>query len=382
MKTSPIYDRIDRALSERKASSRFRSIPQYVGSSSVIDLSTNSYLSLQTSEVISNDAALLIKSHHSGNLASRLVEEDSPLFCELEKEICDWKKTESALVFNSGYTANLGIISAICSRDTEVFCDRLNHASIYDGIMLSGCKLNRYIHNDMKDLEKKLKLAVSKEKLIVTDTVFSMDGDRAPLGDICELAQKFNAMVMVDEAHAAGIFGLHGNGMAFEQGVADCIDIKMGTLSKAVAGLGGFFAGSNLLRDYFVNHCRSLIYSTALPHSVLAFNLASIRYIRKNPQIGNQLIQLSQRFRSALQELGFNTLDSTTQVVPCVTKDENEAIELSAFLRQYGIIVPAIRPPTVPAHSSRLRFSVHLGFDEKQQDFVIGKLREWKKIHG
>jgi len=325
---------------------------------------------------------MLIENHHWGNLASRLVEEHSPLFCELEKEICNWKETETALLFNSGYAANLGIISAVCSKDTEVFCDRLNHASIYDGIILSGCKLNRYSHNDMSDLNKRLEQSVSKEKMIITDTVFSMDGDRAPLCDICELAKKHNAMVMVDEAHAAGIFGKQGNGMADEQGVAEFIDIKMGTLSKAVAGLGGFFAGSSLLKDYFVNHCRSLIYSTALPHSVLAFNLASIHYIRNNPKIGKKLLILSQRFRNSLKKIGCNTLNSTTQIIPFVTGNENEAIALSGFLRQYGIIAPAIRPPTVPRQSARLRFSVHLGFDEQQQDFVIDKLLQWKKQNG
>ncbi|HLV32607.1 MAG TPA: aminotransferase class I/II-fold pyridoxal phosphate-dependent enzyme, partial [Chitinispirillaceae bacterium] len=362
--------------------SQFRSIPRYTEHDKSIDLSSNSYLSLQSCDEIQRKTAMLIENHHWGNLASRLVEEHSPLFCELENEICNWKETETALLFNSGYAANLGIISAVCSKDTEVFCDRLNHASIYDGIILSGCKLNRYSHNDMSDLNKRLEQSVSKEKMIITDTVFSMDGDRAPLCDICELAKKHNAMVMVDEAHAAGIFGKQGNGIANEQGVGDFIDIKMGTLSKAVAGLGGFFAGSSILKDYFVNHCRSLIYSTALPHSVLAFNLASIRFIRNNPQIGKKLLHLSQRFRTSLKEIGCDTLNSTTQIIPFVTGDEDEAIALSGFLRQYGIIVPAIRPPTVPKQSARLRFSVHLGFDEQQQDFVIDKLLQWKKQNG
>lgn len=382
MKISPIYDRISRAILEREKKSLFRSIPEHIEQTNQIDLSTNSYLSLQFCSEIKNNTAALIENHYSGNLASRLVEEVSPLFGKLEKEICEWKETEAALIFNSGYAANLGIISSICSRDTEVFCDRLNHASIYDGIILSGCKLNRYRHNDMKDLKARLKQSVSKEKLIITDTIFSMDGDRAPISDICELAKQFNSMIMVDEAHAAGIFGPQGNGMAHEQGVADAIDIRMGTLSKAIAGLGGFFAGNKLLRDYFINHCRSLIYSTALPHCVLAFNLSSIRYIRKNPQIGKQLLKISQRFKESLQNIGYDTLNSTTQIIPCVTGNENEAIALSGFLRQYGIIVPAIRPPTVPSHSARLRFSVHLGFDEPQQDFVIDKLIKWKNQHG
>jgi 8-amino-7-oxononanoate synthase len=220
MNNTPLYDRIERSLTERKSQSMFRSVKTFSGQPS-IDLSTNSYLALHDNEQILADAHSLTDTTVCGNLASRLVAEHSLLYTTLEQEIADWEKTESALVFSSGYAANVGIIQAICTRDTEVYCDRLNHASIYDGIALSGCKLIRYHHNDMTDLQNKLSLSHAMEKLIITDTVFSMDGDRAPLADIVELARKNGTMVMVDEAHATGIFGQDGSGLVEATGTQD-----------------------------------------------------------------------------------------------------------------------------------------------------------------
>ncbi len=187
----------------------FRSISSQTAER-IIDLSTNSYLALHANQEVIDNACELSNGNFSGNLASRLVFERSPLYAVLESELASWEQTESALVFTSGYAANVGIIQAICTKNTEVFCDRLNHASIYDGIALSGCKLNRYQHLDMADLRTRLSKSKVKEKIIITDTIFSMDGDRAPLQDICDIASEFNSMVMVDEAHATGIFGAHG----------------------------------------------------------------------------------------------------------------------------------------------------------------------------
>ncbi|MBD3346761.1 MAG: aminotransferase class I/II-fold pyridoxal phosphate-dependent enzyme, partial [Chitinivibrionales bacterium] len=277
MRMNPLYKRIESSLKGRRENELFR-MTASPGQRALIDLSTNSYLNLHENSTVSKEASLLCSNRYSGNIASRLITTRSVLYEELEKEIADWKQTESALVFNSGYAANVGILQALCTRDTEVFCDRLNHASLIDGILLSRAKLNRYHHCNMDDLTRRLKESDSAEKLIVTDTVFSMDGDRAPLEQICELARKYSAIVMVDEAHATGVFGKTLSGLVEETGVHEGVDIRMGTLSKAVAGLGGFFAGTRVLRDYFVNHARSLIYSTALPHSILAHNLAAIRY--------------------------------------------------------------------------------------------------------
>ena len=380
MNDSPIYERIGAELEERKKGNLFRS-PGASGKGVRIDLSTNSYLALHDNAEVAAEARNLADGCFSGNLASRLVETRSPLYGTLESEIAQWKKTESSLLFNSGYTANLGIIQSLCGRDTEVFCDKLDHASIIDGIRLSGASLVRYAHCDMGDLRARLAESKKKEKLIVTDTVFSMDGDIAPLADICALAKQYGCMVMADEAHAAGVFGETLAGYAEECGVENEVDVVMGTLSKAAAGLGGFFSGSALLRDCFVNKARGLIYSTALPQSVLAQDLAAVRYIRGHPEIGKMLLEKALAFREGIKALGFNTLNSATQIVPCVVQSDREALGLSVFLMQRGIKAPAIRPPTVPAGTARIRLSIHLGCSSSDLAFVIDQLKEWKTSH-
>jgi 8-amino-7-oxononanoate synthase len=380
MNDSSLYDRIGAELDERKKKGLLRALAA-PGSRARIDLSTNSYLALHENTDVASEAEYLADHCFSGNLASRLIETVSPLYPMLETELAEWKGAEAALVFNSGYAANLGIIQSLCTRDTEVFCDRLNHASIVDGIRLSGASLSRYGHCDMKDLAKRLNASKKKEKLIVTDTVFSMDGDRAPLADICQLARLNRCIVMVDEAHATGVFGRTLAGYAEECGVAHGIDVVMGTLSKAAAGLGGFFTGSALLKNWFVNTSRSLIYSTGLPQSALAQDLAAIRHIRRHPELGRDLLEKARIFREGVMAAGFDTLNSTTHIVPCLVKSDNEAVELSAFLLAAGIKAPAIRPPTVPVGTARIRFSMHLGGTDENVSHVLDTLKEWKKSH-
>ncbi len=379
---SPIYNRIVEKLEERRKNGLFRTIkPVSEAMSDVIDCSSNSYLGLHLNETVASEALRLSGNRLSGNCSSRLIADRSNLYRELENEIASWEETECALVFTSGYTANLGVIQALCTPESEVFTDQLNHASIYDGIRISGCKMSRYNHNDMEHLENLLRHSDAAEKLIVTDTVFSMDGDIAPLADIADLAVRYNALVMVDEAHAAGIFGSKGSGIVEQTGTAEAIAIRMGTLSKAVAGLGGYVAVSHRLRDYLINFCRPLIYSTGLPHSVLAHNLAAIRYIRANPELGPSLLRSAAKFREALLKAGFSCGSGTTQIIPCYVRDEREAVELSSFLRQHNIIVPAIRPPTVPKGTARLRFSWSILHDDNTCDRIISLLKEWKKIY-
>jgi 8-amino-7-oxononanoate synthase len=377
MNQSPICDRIHATLLKKKQSNLFRKCSEYLPSGA-IDFSTNSYLSLHTNIEIAESARKLAQNRFHGNCASRIISSESSLFEELESEIASWEHTEAALVFNSGYAANTGIIQALCSRDTVVFCDRLNHASIMDGITLSRAKLVRYMHNDMSDLEKKLFASNAKEKIIITDTVFSMDGDCAKLSSICDLAQKFNCMVMVDEAHATGVFGKTGAGITEELGFENKIDIRMGTLSKSVAGLGGYFAGSAETRDYLVNCSRSLIYSTALPHAALAWNLAAIRHIRSHQGMGKELLFKAQQLRAAMHKKDFDVMKSDSQIVPCQTGDEASALSLSAFLKKNNIIVPAIRPPTVPANTARIRLSVHSAITDEHIELLVDAIKKWR----
>jgi 8-amino-7-oxononanoate synthase len=377
MNHSPIYDRITKSLSDKKLNNLFRKTAK-VSSAQIIDVSTNSYLSLHTNVDVADATRNLLDNRLYGNLASRIISSNSPLYDELESEIASWENTEAALIFNSGYTANLGIISSLCNRDTEIFSDKLNHASIVDGIKLAGSAINRYLHCDMTDLEKRLKASKQKDKIIITDTVFSMDGDRAPLAEICELAEKYRCMVMVDEAHATGIFGKTGSGLVEELGLEGRVDIRMGTLSKAVAGFGGYFAGGQLLRDYFVNTSRGLIYSTGLPHGVLSHDLAAVRSIRKHPEMGKKLLEKSLGFNEAVRKLGFSTLNSTTHIVPCIFGEEKAALSASELFLKNGIKVPAIRPPTVPAHTARLRFSLQVDLTQEVLDHIIQVLGKIK----
>lgn len=378
MNNSPIYGRIRRTLAQRRAENLFRTLPP-PNRDVDVDLSTNSYLALQNLQEVSDDCRRLAGECFGGNLASRLIETRSTLYPILEEELAAWNGTETALLFNSGYALNLGALQALCTGETEVFSDRYNHASIIDGIRLSGAKKSIYRHCDPTDLRDLLAASSAREKLIVTDSVFSVDGDRAPLSDICELARKYDALLMVDEAHGIGIFGENQSGLIEELGLEHYVDIRMGTLSKAIAGLGGFFAGSTVMKDFLVNHARSVIYSTGLPHPVLAYNLAAVRYIRRTPGLGKELLRRASIFRDKLQALGYDTLQTTTQIVPCLIGDEGKVIQLSKDLLGERVKVPELRPPTVPPGTARLRFSIHLGVSEEQMDFVLHALKKWKQ---
>lgn len=381
MKSTAIYDRIERDLSNARQKNLFRSIPGYDRTVHA-DLSSNSYLSLHTNPQVASEAFKLLQNRLAGNRASRLIATNSPLYGVLEQDLAAWKSAESSLVFNTGYAANTGVIKACANKDSVIFSDRLNHASIIDGILLSGATCIRYRHCDVSDLEGKLQSVHAKERIIITDSVFSMDGDRAPLVQLVELAQRYQCLLMVDEAHASGILGPTGGGLAEELNLENDIDIRISTLSKAVAGFGGFFAGSRLLYDFFVNVHRGLIYSTALPHSVLSHNCAAVQYIRNHPGLGTVVLEKAALFRIKLHELGFDTLQSSTQIIPCVLGSEGLTIDLAQELKNKGIRVAAIRPPTVPAGSARLRFSIHLDFTQDMSDEIIDILRSWKKLHG
>jgi 8-amino-7-oxononanoate synthase len=379
MAESPILGRIERELEEIRSSGLWRSIPPH--SPAPIDLSTNSYLALHSRPEVARAALDLAGDRLSGNLASRLVGTPSSLYERLEEEIALWKAAESALVFNSGYAANAGVFGALCGRGTEVFCDRLDHASILDGVRLSGAEFVRYGHNDLGDLRDRLSASRAGEKIIAAETVFSMDGDLAPLADLCDLADRHACLLAVDEAHAAGVFGRErASGLAEEAGCESRIDVRIGTLSKAAAGAGGFFAGPAKLRDYLVNRARSLIFSTGLPHAVLAWDLAAVSHIRRNPAAGRDLLVRSTGFREKLRGMGFDPGASETQIIPLIVGGNEKVMALSRFLLERGIKAPAIRSPAVPRGTERLRFSVHAGFDAAQEERVLEALREWKSI--
>ncbi|MFH1848026.1 MAG: 8-amino-7-oxononanoate synthase [Candidatus Omnitrophota bacterium] len=342
-----------------------------------INLCSNNYLGLANNPRMKKAAIEAVSRYGCGSGASRLVAGSMRLHEELEFSIARFKKQQAALLFNSGYTANLGIITALAQREDIVFCDRLNHASIIDGIILSRAEFKRYPHRDMQALKELLKAAGNyKKRIIVTDTVFSMDGDIAPLADIAELAKKYNAIVIADEAHATGVFGQRGSGIAEEMGLEDAIDAHMGTLSKALGGFGAYAAGRKELIEYLINKSRPFIYTTALPPSVAASSIAAIDIVRRDRGLHKQLWRNAGFFRRGLIDCGFDILESRSQIIPIMVGDAALALEFSRRLFERGIFIQAIRPPTVPKGASRLRATIMATHTEQQLKKALAILKE------
>jgi len=325
-----------------------------------LDFSSNDYLSISNHPEIVHASNKACERFGTGAGASRLLSGDFDIHHELEEKIAHFKGKKAALIFNSGYQANVGIISALFSRGDVIFSDRLNHASIIDGMVLSGARFFRFKHNDLKHLENLLKIHRKKYKnsLIITETIFSMDGDRPDLKAIVALKKKYNSNLMVDEAHATGIFGKNGSGLVEEENLTDSVDVIMGTFSKALGSFGAYVASSQEIKDYLVNTCRSFIYSTALPTSVIAANLKSLELIKNEPNRRKLLLENADYFRNELKSLGLNVKGSS-QIIPLIVGDSREAVMLSRKLEEKKYRVLPIRPPTVPQGKARLRFSLN-----------------------
>jgi 8-amino-7-oxononanoate synthase len=336
---------------------------------------SNDYLGLANDQRLKIAMAEEVCSSGVGSGASRLVCGNFDVFSQLEKKLALLKETESCLFFSSGYMANLGIISAICGRDDLVVSDRLNHASIIDGITLSRAQLKRYAHVNMQALENILSSAGDfKNKLIVTDSVFSMDGDIAPLPEIVALARKYHCLVMVDEAHAFGVLGKTGQGAVEHFGLKSQVDIQMGTLSKAVGAFGAYCCGSQELIDVLINKARSFIYTTGLPPGVVAASLKGVELIAQEPGRRIQLWENAQYLLAQLKERGFNALNSQTPIIPIVVGEKERAVEFSKRLLSAGFWVAAIRPPTVPEGTCRLRLTVTAAHQRQDLDDLLEQI--------
>jgi glycine C-acetyltransferase len=324
-----------------------------------INFCSNNYLGLANDPRLAQAAIDALKEEGFGSGASRLVCGNMTSHRRLEEAIARFKGAERCLYFTSGYMANAGIIPALFGRDDVIFSDKLNHASIIDGILLSRAECRRYPHNDMAALKDMLKEASAfRRRLIVTDSVFSMDGDCAPLKEIAALAKDYDAMVMVDEAHAFGVLGQNGRGLVEQLGLEGLIDIQMGTLSKAAGAFGAYCCGSNELIELIVNRARSFIYTTGLPPMVAAAGCRALEIIANEPQRRQQLLENAGQVRVGFNAFGFNTMGSQTPIIPILVKDPAVAVEFSKKLLEQGIFVQAIRPPTVPVNTARLRVAV------------------------
>jgi len=329
------------------------------GEREYIDFTSNDYLGLSGHPQLKEEAKKAIDTLGTSSSASRLMSGSLTLHHQLEEKIAHFKNKEAALVFNSGYQANIGIISALYQKGDCIFSDRLNHASIIDGIILSRARFFRFQHNDMdhlKDLLKRERKGCN-QALIITETIFSMDGDRPPLKELVYLKDKYDCHIMVDEAHATGIFGRNGNGVVEEEGLQGEIDIIMGTFSKALGGFGAYVATSKKIVDYLINTCRSFIYSTALPASVIASNIASIDVVKKEPHRREMLLESAEYLRQVLSNRGFRVRGSS-QIIPVIIGDIFKTVEFSRRLQERGYWVLPIRPPTVSVGEARLRLSL------------------------
>ena len=320
---------------------------------------SNNYLGLANNPLVIKAVKDAVGKYGWGAGASRLVSGNMRLHEVLEGEISRFKGKEASIVFPTGYMANIGTISSLVSKGDLIICDKLNHASIIDGCRLSGADFRVYPHCDMEKLENILKKSTKyPRKLIVTDTVFSMDGDIAPLPDIVRIAHKYKAMVMVDEAHGTGVFGKRGGGVVEHFNLSKKIDIVMGTLSKAVGSLGGYVSGDEDLINFLRNKARPFMYTTALPPAVCAASIAGIKLIQKNPLLRKSLWNNVRYLKKELDLLNFNLIPSESPIISILIGDAKKAVDVSKLLYKKGILIPAIRPPTVPTRSSRLRMTV------------------------
>ncbi len=351
---STLDQALERGLEDLRRRGLYRRL-RVVGSA-VLNLSSNDYLGLASHPTVTGAATKALERYGCGASASRLISGTLNLHAELETELAAFKRAEAALVFGSGYHANLGVIPAVVGPADTVFSDELNHASIIDGCRLSRASVRVYHHRDTGHLEELLSATPSAgQRLIVTDSVFSMDGDVAPLGDIVTLARRYRAWVMVDEAHATGVFGPSGAGVVEERGLEGQIEIQMGTLSKALGSFGAYVAGSRVLVEWLVNLARSFIFSTALPPSMLAAARAAIAIVKDEPERRQRLWNNAERLIEGLSRLGYRVGDTASPIVPVLIGDEDRTMALSAALLERGVFAQGIRPPTVPPGTARLR---------------------------
>lgn len=350
---------------------------------SLINFSSNNYLNLSQEKSVIESAETYLKKYGTGSQASRLITGTFPIHEELEYKLAEFKGTEAALIFGSGFLTNIGVISALASRDDTVFADKLCHASIMDGIVLSRAKLKRFKHNDTSHLKELLQgHSFGGKKIIVTESVFSMDGDIAPLKEICDLAKQYNALIIVDEAHSTGIFGSSGNGLVNELGLKDSVNITMGTFSKAFGSYGGYVACSSNMKTYLVNKARSFIYTTSLPPAVIGSVMGALTYLLENVEIGNELLKKSLKFKKMLESAGLNTGESSSQIIPVIIGENDKALSFANLLKKRGIKVNAIRPPTVPEGTARLRFSITRAISEEQLKMSYEKIVDTAKELG
>jgi 8-amino-7-oxononanoate synthase len=342
------------------------------------NFASNDYLGLAANPRLANAAKAALSDAGVGARASALVAGRTEWHERLEQALARFENQPAAILFPTGYAANVGTIAALVEEEDIVFCDRLNHASLVDGCRLSGAKLRVYRHWELETLERELQKATSfRRRLIVSDALFSMDGDLAPLCELCDLAERFDADVLVDEAHGTGVFGEHLRGVCEHFGVEQRVAVRVGTLSKAIGTLGGFVAGPQSLIDWLWNKARPQVFSTALPPAICAAAATAIEILQETPNLRQQLWRNCEFVRSRLAQSKLEVCpNSVGPIVPIILGDPEVAVMAQRKLEERGCLVAAIRPPTVPNGTSRLRISLSAAHDDAALQCLLDGLRE------
>jgi 8-amino-7-oxononanoate synthase len=387
-----MFDRIKRAfirkgLEDRQAQRLLRRMHKIkplsgadveVDGKRMLNFSSNDYLGLSNHPLLRERAADYARRYGSGSTASRLVCGNYECFEHVEKKIAELSGRQSALIFNSGFQANASLLPSLAGRDTLILSDRLNHNSLIQGCLLSRCQVERFRHNDMGHLEELLEKNRKKGRerriLIVTESVFSMEGDRSDIDTLVQFSEKYDAFLFVDEAHATGLFGRNGMGLTSWKNV----DITMGTLGKAAGSFGAYIACDTEIRDYLINFCYGLIYTTALPPSVLGAIDAAMDLIPAMDKEREELFRNADHLRVALHGLGFNTSTSTTHIIPVVIGDEDKTMALSRWLEKNGILAVTFRYPSVAVGDSRIRLTLSASHTRDHIELLIDLLRRWR----
>ncbi len=365
---------IDHELDDREQQGLLRELTTHAGAQRVrlevdgrelVNFGSNDYLGLAADPRLTAAAIEATRREGTGAGSSPLVTGHATSHAELENSLADFEGTERALVFSSGYAANVGAITALADHGDVIYSDQKNHASMIDGCRLSRAAVHVYPHGDADALAELLARGDQyRRRLIVTESVFSMDGDRAPLIELTELAARFDCMLLVDEAHATGVFGPSGRGLGELLGVDDRIHVRVGTLSKALGAAGGFVCGSERVIAWLVNRARPYVFSTALPPATCAAARAALQIVAESPEPRRALLRRAESLRQRLRAQGWPIGQSTSQIIPLIVGEAKRALELSQELRQTGLLVPAIRPPSVPAGQSLLRISLTAAHDD------------------
>ncbi|PCJ30021.1 MAG: 8-amino-7-oxononanoate synthase [Moraxellaceae bacterium] len=344
-----------------------------VDGKSLLGFCSNDYLGLANHPRVVAAFKQAADRYGVGSGAAHLVIGHSEVHHRLEEALAEKTGRDRALLFSSGYMANVGVINALVDKGDYVFEDKLNHASLLDGGFVSKATCQRYFHNDVSNLEKKLQSAdEGSSALVVTDAVFSMDGDVAPLTDISSVCEKYNAMLMVDDAHGFGVLGTGGAGTLNAQGLTqDDVPVLMATLGKAMGTAGAFIAGSDDLIEYLIQEARTYIYTTAMPPAIAAATLESLRVLDDESWRQDRLQQLIKRFRDGASAIGLSLMASDTAIQPVLIGEPEQALDMSFRLQQLGLLVTAIRPPTVPKGTARLRVTLSAEHSDDNVDQLL-----------